>query len=360
MREALSRSHRTKSKGKIRVATKATGSKSVPRAKAKSPSSTRLKTAKKRLLKKTVKAKPKATKSVKKTARIKRAIAKSTKTSAKKIKRVEKSKKIATRKKAKTLSKAYPKSRVATKVAKARAVPKVKRATRLHRASKVRGVTRATGATGAGAGATRATKVRTKGKGKVSLVVRRATQLPKVPLLPPEPPRRQVSSAVLRAFEQAVKVFNRRQYAEAKVMFENLQPRFPNEVEIISRAQTYIQVCNQKLAHTPSMPRNADELYDRGVFALNIGDFTQARSFFEKALRLRPDEPHLLYSLAATHAQTGSHDQAIDYLRRSIQIQPRFRAQALNDLDFSDLRENKQFLELLGLTSPFERLDYRR
>jgi tetratricopeptide (TPR) repeat protein len=180
------------------------------------------------------------------------------------------------------------------------------------------------------------------------------------PLPPPEPPRRQVPSAVLRAFEQAVKVFNRRQYADAKAMFENLQPRFPNEVEIIARAQTYIQVCNQKLAHTPSVPRNADELYDRGVFALNIGDFTQARTFFEKALRLRPDEPHLLYSLAATHAQTGSHDQAIDYLRRSIQIQPRFRSQALNDSDFSGLRENKQFLELLGLTSPFERLDSRR
>ncbi|MBO0800640.1 MAG: tetratricopeptide repeat protein, partial [Blastocatellia bacterium] len=86
-------------------------------------------------------------------------------------------------------------------------------------------------------------------------------------------------------------MFNRRQFAEAKTMFEDLKPRFPNEVEIISRAQTFIQVCDQRLAHTPTLPRNADELYDRGVFALNIGDFTQARTFFEKALRLRPDEP---------------------------------------------------------------------
>jgi tetratricopeptide (TPR) repeat protein len=345
MREALSRSQRTKSKSKIRVAAKATSSKSVSRTRTK----------KKRLIKKSIKARSKTAKSVKKAARVKKATAKSIKTAAKKkIKRVVKSKKLASRKKAlsyprpNSKPKAKPSSKPGSKP-KARAIPKVKRATRLHRASKVR----ATGATGA-------TKVRTKGKGKVSLVVR-APKLPKLPPLPPpEPPRRQVPSAVLRAFEQAVKVFNRRQYAEAKAMFENLQPRFPTEVEIIARAQIYIQVCNQKLAHTPSVPRNADELYDRGVFALNIGDFTQARTFFEKALRLRPDEPHLLYSLAATHAQTGSHDQAIDYLRRSIQIQPRFRSQALNDSDFSGLRENKQFLELLGLTSPFERLDSRR
>jgi tetratricopeptide (TPR) repeat protein len=179
---------------------------------------------------------------------------------------------------------------------------------------------------------------------------------------PPEPPRRQVSSGALRAFDQAVKVFNRRRFDEAKTMFENLLEKFPGDFEIVARSQMYIQVCQQKLAndHRPATPRNADELYDRGVFALNIGDFTQARAFFEKALRLRPDEPHLLYSLAATHAQTGAHEQALDYLKRSIQMQPRLRSQAYNDSDFSGLRDNKQFLELIGLASPFDLLDLRR
>ena len=182
-----------------------------------------------------------------------------------------------------------------------------------------------------------------------------------VPVEQPAPePKRAVSSAVLRAFEHAVRIFNRRQFAEAKPLFEDLHLRFPQEVEIIARAQTYIQVCNLKLARQPSSPRSADELYDRGVVALNIGDFTQARSFFEKALRLRPDEPHLLYSLAATHAQSGAYDQALDYLNRLIQIQPRYRTQAMNDSDFSGLREDKRFLDLLGLTSPFDLLEARR
>lgn len=305
MREALSRSQRTKSKGK--TAAKAASS---------TLSGSRTKPAKKRLVKKKVKAKSKSVKIVKKAERAKKATPKAIKTltkktfAKKKVTRTAKTKKPSARTKAaKQVTKRNTKE--------ARAVPPA-------------------------------------AKRKVPLV---ATKLPP---LPPEPPRRQLPSAVLRAFEQAVKMFNRRQFAEAKAMFEDLRPRFPNEVEIISRAQTFIQVCDQKLAHTPTLPRNADELYDRGVFALNIGDFSQARTFFEKALRLRPDEPHLLYSLAATHAQTGSHDQAIAYLSRSIQIQPRFRSQALNDSDFSVLRENKQFLALLGLTSPFERLDSRR
>ncbi len=143
-------------------------------------------------------------------------------------------------------------------------------------------------------------------------------------------------------------------------MFENILARYPQEVEILARVHTYIQVCVQKLAQTQMLPRNAEELYDRGVFALNIGDFTMARTFFEKALRIKPDEPHLLYSMAATMLQTGSVDQALEYLKRSIQLQPRFRAQALNDSDFSELRENKQFLQLLGLASPFELLESRK
>jgi tetratricopeptide (TPR) repeat protein len=179
---------------------------------------------------------------------------------------------------------------------------------------------------------------------------------------PPEPPRRQVTSGALRAFEQAVKVFNRRHFDDAKTMFESVLLKFPGDLEVVARTQMYLQVCKQKLEQESrsSAPHNADELYDHGVFALNIGDFTQACVFFEKALRLRPDEPHLLYSLAATHAQTGAHEEALIYLKRSIQIQPRFRAQAYNDADFSGLRDNRQFLELVGLTSPFDLLESKR
>ncbi len=191
----------------------------------------------------------------------------------------------------------------------------------------------------------------------------RRRPIPPIPApLPPAPgpPRRPVASGALRAFEHAVRVFNRRHFEEAKSLFDTLLSKFPAEVELSARSQMYIQVCSQKLAHVETSPRNADELYDHGVYALNIGDFSQAKTFFEKALRMKPDEAHLLYSLAATYAQTGSMDQALDYLKRTIQVQPRYRFQALHDSDFSVLRENKQFLELIGLASPFDLLQSRR
>ncbi len=172
-------------------------------------------------------------------------------------------------------------------------------------------------------------------------------------------PRRQTSQAI-RAFEQAVKVFNLRQFSEAKHLFEELQKQYFQEVEIVARSQMYIQVCNGKLTSLRNSPRDAEEFYDRGVVALNVGNFSQARTFFEKALKLRPDDSYTLYSLAATHAQSGAMDQALSYLEQAVQKQPRLRHRALHDSDFSVLKEDRRFLELLGAASPFDLLESRR
>jgi len=332
MREALSKSLRTKTKARGKVTVKATKSRSGNTTRRKAKAASRIKGFAKKPVKsvRARKAKPlRRTATAKKSVRKKQITARSKKRVPKKAIKVIKAK---TRGRKPASKPSKSKARASRKV-----ISRIKRVAGRRQSQKLR---------------IKKSLPRVKRKISIPIVVSAP--------LPPEPSRRHVSSAVLRAFEHAVKVFNRRQFVEAKQLFENLQTRFPNEVEIVARVQTYLQVCKQKLSRSPLTPRDADELYDRGVFALNVGNFPQARTFFEKALRLRPDEPHLLYSLAATHAQTGSHDQALDFLKRSIQIQPRFRSQALNDSDFSMLRENKRFLELLGLTSPFERLEFRR
>jgi len=185
-----------------------------------------------------------------------------------------------------------------------------------------------------------------------------------VPVQPPvikvEPTHRQPSATAVKVFEQAIKVFHKRQFGEAKALFENILTKYPHEVEILARSTTYIHVCEQRLAHEETLPRKPEDLYDRGVFSLNTGNYDQARVCFEKALKIKPDEPHILYSLAATLVNLGQTESALVHLQRSMQLQPRYRSQVLNDADFSDLRDNRQFLSMMGMTSPFDRLETRR
>lgn len=172
--------------------------------------------------------------------------------------------------------------------------------------------------------------------------------------------RQIIANQALSAFEKALKFFNSRDFLQAKQKFEDLHLRFHSEVEIIARSQTYIQICEARLASQNSAPRSADECYDRGIVALNVGDFLQARTLFEKALKLRPDDSHTLYSLAATLAQIDALEQSLNYLRQAVQKHPRLRQRALNDADFSILKEDRRFLELLGASSPFDLLEARR
>ena len=183
---------------------------------------------------------------------------------------------------------------------------------------------------------------------------------PQPPSVTVEPLHRHPSAIALKSFEQAVKVFNRRQFAEAKTLFENMIAKYPQELEILARVQVYLQVCHQRLASATSTPETASTLYDQGVFALNKGDLKAARSLFERALELNPRDPHLFYSMAVTLLQSGQVDECLVHLERCIQLQPRFRSQALNDSDFTELRENRQFLALLGVTSPFDRFESRK
>lgn len=201
----------------------------------------------------------------------------------------------------------------------------------------------------------KAASARTTGKSGLSAPVP-----PQPPSVTVEPLHRHPSAIALKSFEQAVKVFNRRQYAEARTLFENMMARYPQELEILARVQVYLQVCLQRLASATSTPETASALYDQGVFALNKGDLKAARSLFERALRLNPRDPHLFYSMAVTLLQSGQIDECLAYLEQCIRLQPRFRSQALNDSDFTELRENRQFLALLGVTSPFDRLESRK
>lgn len=181
-----------------------------------------------------------------------------------------------------------------------------------------------------------------------ALLARRRALVPK-PL--PAPPKKSPSPgtlAAVRAFEQALRQFNRQDFAGAKSAFEGLLSKFAEQAEIVARVRTYLAICEQRLGRTPSVPRNVDALYNQGVFELNRGNTTEAIELFEKALKVEPRADHVYYSLAAAYARLTNTSKALDALRRAIGIRPVQRSHARRDLDFASLRSNEDFQQLTG------------
>jgi tetratricopeptide (TPR) repeat protein len=184
-------------------------------------------------------------------------------------------------------------------------------------------------------------------------VIARAVQAAKpVQALPKKPPSPGALAAV-RAFEQALRLFNRHDFAGAKSVFEKILTQFGDHAEIVARARTYLAICDQRLARAPSAPRNPDALYDQGVFELNKGSIREAIDLFDKALKALPRADHVLYSLAAAYARLNDSTKALDALRRAIAIRSVHRPHARRDLDFASLRNNEEFQQLTGFGFDF-------
>lgn len=191
-------------------------------------------------------------------------------------------------------------------------------------------------------------KTRAKAPVRKAVLARRRLLAPKPAPPPPKKPPSPGTLAAVRAFEQALRLFNRHDFSGAKPAFESLLLKFAEQSEIVARARTYLAICDQKLARAPQVPRNADALYDQGIVEFNKGNTGEAIELFQKALKADPRADHVYYSLAAAHARLDDSAKALDALRRAIVIRPIHRSHARRDLDFAGLRNNESFQQLTG------------
>jgi tetratricopeptide (TPR) repeat protein len=187
-----------------------------------------------------------------------------------------------------------------------------------------------------------------KPQSRKALLARRRALVPKpLPAQPKKLPSPSTLAAV-RGFEQALRLFNRHDFGPAKSAFLGLLAKFADQAEIVARTRTYLAICEQRLARSPSVPRNPDALYNQGVFQFNRGNTAEAIELFEKALKVEPRADHVYYSLAAAQARLNDAPKAMDALRRAIGIRPVHRSHARRDLDFAGLRPNEDFQQLTG------------
>jgi TolA-binding protein len=154
--------------------------------------------------------------------------------------------------------------------------------------------------------------------------------------------------AAVSSFEQGLKLFNKHDYAGARDLFERILQKFSEQTEIVVSVRRYLAICGQKLARTPSAPKNPDALYDQGVFELNRANVREAIQLFEKALKVEPSAAHILYSLAAAYARLENPRKALEILRKAIQLQTVHRSRARTDQDFASLRNDEEFQNLTG------------
>ena len=182
---------------------------------------------------------------------------------------------------------------------------------------------------------------------------RRAVAAPPAPVVEP-PPRllRESKSmtAALAMLEKGIKFLYQKDLKRARAEFHSLIESHPGETEILARTRSYLQICDKEETLRKKAVTSTSDFYSLGVMEHNRGNYEGAIGSFRKALEQHADAEHIVYSLAASLALKGEPSEAIQVLRRAIELNEDNRIYAKNDTDFNSLHTNRDFIDLVGLS----------
>jgi tetratricopeptide (TPR) repeat protein len=150
----------------------------------------------------------------------------------------------------------------------------------------------------------------------------------------------------IRNFETGVRAFQKQNYDKAVEVFEKLVDSDARDVA--ERAQMHLRLCRQRTGRSGPAPKSADEYYALGVACLNARDLTQAVEHLAKADKLKPNQDHIRYALAVSHALRGTMDVAFTHLEAAFALHPENRIHARRDEDFQGLAADPRFRRLMN------------
>jgi len=78
------------------------------------------------------------------------------------------------------------------------------------------------------------------------------------------------------------------------------------------------------------------------------GDFAAAVALLRKAEAERPDVVGVVYNLACCEALNGEREDALDDLRRAVELDPRMATHARSDTDLESIRDDPRFAAIVG------------
>jgi tetratricopeptide (TPR) repeat protein len=157
------------------------------------------------------------------------------------------------------------------------------------------------------------------------------------------------TSAALALLEKGIGYIFQKEFKKARGELKTLVETYPGELDILSRARSYLQICDREEAAQKKPAITADQLYVLGVLEHNKANYDKAVSYFIQSIENHPDADYIYYSVAASLAMKGNLPESLKNLRKAVELNEDSRIYAKNDSDFGALQTQKEFQELVGL-----------
>ena len=107
------------------------------------------------------------------------------------------------------------------------------------------------------------------------------------------------------------------------------------------------EAINRALRHLELDPANDRALSLGAIDLLNAGENEKAFEWQEKALKLKPEEPGVLFNAACFYARVGMHNKALEFLETFVNKGYGSRSWIEHDPDYDSIRDHPRFKALL-------------
>jgi tetratricopeptide (TPR) repeat protein len=104
---------------------------------------------------------------------------------------------------------------------------------------------------------------------------------------------------------------------------------------------------SKEAKEAPAAPAEPADPFLQAVFEKNRGNHAAA---LEIARQREQKDERFAYLVAAIHAAENRLDEAVQALNRAVELNPKNRIHAFHDPDFAELRKNKDYRHVFGLS----------
>lgn len=157
-----------------------------------------------------------------------------------------------------------------------------------------------------------------------------------------------IQEKAIKEMERGLHSLHKQSYGEAVNHFQAILGGFPQEKELLDRAQMYLRVCRNMMQEKKSASnRKPEEMFYLGVMKANEASYDEAVEFLDRALQSNPRDDRAHYVMASTRALKGDRELALKHLQEAIGLNGTNRVYAQNDPDFEPIRGDDGFQNLI-------------
>jgi tetratricopeptide (TPR) repeat protein len=193
---------------------------------------------------------------------------------------------------------------------------------------------------------------RTKTPGGAKVMAGRTQPAKAKAVTPPRPPARSTYAEAVLTYERAMQALQAKRYRDAAQLLKTVIVTYPEEKELLERAQLYLRVCQRHLAPPDATPSTPEERVYAATLAINAGDTERAAALLTSALAQDPANDRAEYMLGVALAIRGSHEAAISHLERAVALNPETRNLIAKEADLESLRHTDAITALLTAPAP--------